>query len=183
MTILCIKPSHIQLKRYGGNGSAIDGTEFACQMQVAATGDSQYAKHLAMISAQEGKALGVNWTFAPVVDIDINPHNPITNVRTFGSNGDTVTLFAKQYVQEMVEQNMATSPKHFRGSCHIKSLATARLYHFDSVKSAAGQFNGVTFFLEMCFDFISSITLDFYSAIFDGTTTTTDFFQFCCKQF
>ncbi len=99
----------------GGNGSATDGTEFACQMQVAATGDSQYAKHLAMISAQEGKALGVNWTFAPVVDIDINPHNPITNVRTFGSNSDTVTLFAKQYVQEMVEQNMATSPKHFPG--------------------------------------------------------------------
>lgn len=99
----------------GGTGSAIDGTEFGCQMQIAASDDIQMVRDLASVCAVEGKALGVNWTFAPVVDIDFNPHNPITNVRTFGSEKETVKTLSAEYIQEMRRQGMATAAKHFPG--------------------------------------------------------------------
>ena len=55
-------------------------------MLAAATGDVERAYQLGKVSCSEGAAVGVNWSFAPVVDLDLNYHNPITNVRTFGSN-------------------------------------------------------------------------------------------------
>lgn len=99
----------------GGTGSAVDGTEFGCQMQVAATNDIEQAARLAQVTATEGKALGVNWSFSPVVDIDLNPHNPITNVRTFGSHSQTVARFATRYIEQMRQSGMATAAKHFPG--------------------------------------------------------------------
>jgi beta-N-acetylhexosaminidase len=99
----------------GGNGSAVDGTEFGCLMQIAASDDLEQVKQLARVSAREGKAMGVNWTFAPVVDIDINPHNPITNVRTFGSDTETVASYSATYIREMAALGMATAAKHFPG--------------------------------------------------------------------
>ncbi len=70
----------------GGDGIALDGTAFGKQMQVAATGDTEQACRLGKVSCAEGRAVGVNWSFAPVVDIDRNYHNPITNVRSYGSD-------------------------------------------------------------------------------------------------
>ena len=70
----------------GGSGIAIDGTNFGKQMQAAATGGSETAYRLGKISCSEGKAVGCNWAFAPVVDIDRNWRNPITNVRTYGED-------------------------------------------------------------------------------------------------
>lgn len=67
---------------FGGSGIAADGTFFGQQMQVAATGEAENAYRLGKISCSEGKAVGCNWAFAPVVDIDRNWRNPITNVRT-----------------------------------------------------------------------------------------------------
>lgn len=99
----------------GGTGSAVDGTEFGCQMQIAATGNIEQVAHLARVTATEGQALGVNWSFSPVVDIDLNPHNPITNVRTFGSDSHTVARFATRYIQQMNLSGMATAAKHFPG--------------------------------------------------------------------
>ncbi|MCA2015041.1 hypothetical protein LDJ79_02895 [Vibrio tritonius] len=99
----------------GGTGSAIDGTEFGCQMQTAATDDVEMVRGLARISAIEGKALGVNWTFGPVVDLDINPNNPITNVRTFGSDKNKVKYYSSEYIKEVRKQGMATAAKHFPG--------------------------------------------------------------------
>ena len=75
---------------YGGAGIALEGTYFGSQMFVAATGDSEQAYRLGKISCSEGKAVGCNWSFAPVADIDLNYHNPITNTRTYGNNADFV---------------------------------------------------------------------------------------------
>ena len=73
----------------GGDGIVAEGTAFGKQMQVAATGDPEQAYRLGKIACAEGQAVGCNYAFAPVVDIDLNYHNPITNVRTYGSgSGD-----------------------------------------------------------------------------------------------
>lgn len=99
----------------GGDGIATDGTAFGKQMQVAATGDPAQAYRLGKISCAEGKAVGCNWAFAPVVDIDRNWRNPITNVRTYGSNPDMVLACGKEYLRAAREENLAVSIKHFPG--------------------------------------------------------------------
>lgn len=57
----------------------------------------------------------MNWNFAPVVDIDMNFRNPITNVRTFGSDVDKVRENACAYVETLQEHGMAAACKHFPG--------------------------------------------------------------------
>ncbi|MBP0723803.1 glycoside hydrolase family 3 protein [Bacillus sp. RG28] len=99
----------------GGNGIALDGTVFANPMQVAATGNTEIAYKLGEIAAKEGSAVGCNWSFAPVVDIDVNFRNPITNIRTFGSDVSTIIKMSKEYVQALQENGLAASVKHFPG--------------------------------------------------------------------
>lgn len=100
---------------YGGNGSALEGTYYGRQMLVAATQKEERAYQLGKVSTREGAAVGVNWSFAPVVDLDLNYHNPITNVRTFGSDPDTVIRMGKAYIQAAREEQVAVSVKHFPG--------------------------------------------------------------------
>lgn len=100
---------------YGGNGSAIEGTYYGREMLAAATGDVERAYQLGKVSCSEGAAVGVNWSFDPVVDLDLNYHNPITNVRTFGSDLQTVIDMGKAYIRGAKEEGVATSVKHFPG--------------------------------------------------------------------
>ncbi len=100
---------------YGGTGSAVDGTNFGRQMLIGATGDVQKAYELGKVSGAEGAAVGVNWSFAPVVDIDYNCLNPITNVRCFGSSVEMVSEMGKAYIRGAKESNVATAVKHFPG--------------------------------------------------------------------
>lgn len=101
----------------GGNGTAVEGTAFGNPLQVAATGDSHYAYELGRIAGAEGRAVGVNFAFAPIVDIDYNTLNPITNTRTFGSNPETVYEMAAAYIDGLREDgpDMCYSVKHFPG--------------------------------------------------------------------
>ncbi len=105
-------PSNLEA---GGDGAATDGTPYGKQMACAAAGDKKYAYRLGKIACTEAAALGINWAFAPVVDIDRNYHNPITNVRTYGDNPDTVYEYAGEYMRAASECNVAVSIKHFPG--------------------------------------------------------------------
>ena len=99
----------------GGNGLAYEGTSFGKPMAVAATGDPQNGYRMGLTACREGAALGMNWSFAPIVDIDYEFHNPITNVRTFGSNPKNVLEFAREYIKAADECGVATAAKHFPG--------------------------------------------------------------------
>ncbi len=100
---------------YGGNGTALEGTYYGREMLIAATNDVEKAYELGKISCTEGASVGVNWSFAPVVDIDYNYRNPITNVRTFGNDPDRVLAMGKAYIKGAKEAGVATSIKHFPG--------------------------------------------------------------------
>lgn len=100
----------------GGNGiAATEGTYMGRQMLVAATGDTKKAYQLGKICAREGNAVGLNWAFSPVVDIDRNFRNPITNVRTYGSNPHKVLAMGEGYMKGVREEGMLVSIKHFPG--------------------------------------------------------------------
>jgi len=99
----------------GGNGICIDGTYFSRQMGVAATNDLKQAYHLGMIAGKEANAVLCNWSFAPIVDIDFNYLNPITNIRTYGSDKEKVIAYTKQQINALREYNVIPCIKHFPG--------------------------------------------------------------------
>ena len=99
----------------GGTGIMHEGTYYGTQMAVSASGNVENAYTLGRICAEEARAVGVNYAFAPVVDIDINYHNPITNVRTYGKDPETVIEYAKRYMDACRERNVLTAIKHFPG--------------------------------------------------------------------
>lgn len=99
----------------GGDGIVEEGTAFGKQMQVAATGDPEQAYRLGKVACSEGQAVGCNYAFAPVVDIDQNYHNPITNVRTYGADKEMVKACGLAYMRGAKECGTAVSIKHFPG--------------------------------------------------------------------
>ncbi len=99
----------------GGDGLMSDGTYFASEMEVAATRNSEMAKKLGEICGTEASAVGANWAFAPIIDIDKNFRNPITNTRTFGSDPEIVGQFGEIYVQTIQQYGVAACIKHFPG--------------------------------------------------------------------
>jgi beta-N-acetylhexosaminidase len=99
----------------GGNGLAFEGTSFGQPMAVAATDDPENAYRMGYTACAEGAALGLNWSFAPIVDINYEFHNPITNVRTFGSDAERVIACGSAYMRGAKENGVAVSIKHFPG--------------------------------------------------------------------
>lgn len=99
----------------GLNQACSTGTRVGCEMGIAATDDVKYAHELGRIIGEEASALGINWAFAPIIDIDYNFRNPITNTRTFGSDPERVAQFGKAYVEEVQKYGIAASIKHFPG--------------------------------------------------------------------
>jgi beta-N-acetylhexosaminidase len=99
----------------GGTGLVIDGTTFAVPMQASASGDPEAGYKLGKIACSEGAQVGCNVAFAPIVDIDMNFRNPITNLRTFGNDVNKVIQMASGYLKAADEENVATTVKHFPG--------------------------------------------------------------------
>lgn len=99
----------------GGTGGITDGTLFGWPMLTAATDDKSMVEKFGQVCAVEGRSAGINWTYSPVCDIDMNFRNPITNVRTYGSDKDRVQRFTQKYVEAVQGCGMATCAKHFPG--------------------------------------------------------------------
>lgn len=99
----------------GGAGAISDGTLFGWPMLVSAADDPEQTEHFALSTASEGRTVGVNWTFSPVCDLDMNYQNPITNVRTCGSDFDKVLRGTEIFADIMQKNGIAACAKHFPG--------------------------------------------------------------------
>jgi beta-N-acetylhexosaminidase len=99
----------------GGVGIVDEGTLLGSNMEVAATGDPALARKLGEVCAGEAAAVGANLAFAPIIDIDYNFHNPITNTRTFGSDPALVASMGVAYLKAVQERGIAATIKHFPG--------------------------------------------------------------------
>ena len=99
----------------GGSGMFKEGTSIGKPMQIAATANIENARRLGEVCGVEGSAVGGNWAFAPVVDIDYNWRNPVTNVRTFGNDVQTVIDMGVSYIEEVQKHGVAAAAKHFPG--------------------------------------------------------------------
>lgn len=99
----------------GGSGGMGDGTLFGWPMLTAATDEPEMAEKFGRVCGTEGASVGINWTFSPVCDLDMNYLNPITNVRTFGSNTERVRAMTESYVKAVQSCGVAACAKHFPG--------------------------------------------------------------------
>ncbi|MDG4982396.1 glycoside hydrolase family 3 protein [Lactococcus lactis] len=99
----------------GGNGIVKEGTWVGNPLQIAATTDPKYSYQLGNISGSEAYKVGCNMSFSPIVDIDYNFRNPITNTRTFGSDPEVILKMAKYQIKGLIENNIIPTIKHFPG--------------------------------------------------------------------
>ncbi|HBQ58074.1 MAG TPA: beta-N-acetylhexosaminidase, partial [Balneolaceae bacterium] len=74
-------------------------TRFTPAMGVAATGDKRNAFMMGKVTAIEAKALGVHQIYAPVLDVNNNPENPVINVRSFSGDPEMVADYGTAFMQ------------------------------------------------------------------------------------
>lgn len=72
-------------------------------------------RHMAQLVAEEARALGVDWNFAPVCDINSNPRNPIVNTRAFGETADVVSNHVSAWIEGSRQGGVISSAKHAPG--------------------------------------------------------------------
>ncbi|MCL2594696.1 MAG: glycoside hydrolase family 3 protein [Promicromonosporaceae bacterium] len=92
-----------------------EGTHTGALMAIGATGDPKTAATAAKVIAAEAMSVGINWSFGPVIDLDLNYRNPIVATRAFGGDTDLVAQMGAEYVTAMEAAGMATSIKHWPG--------------------------------------------------------------------
>jgi beta-N-acetylhexosaminidase len=99
-----------------GAGFRLEGaTNFPRNMAFGAANDEQLTFEAGRITAIESRAIGVQVNFAPVVDVNNNPRNPVINTRSYGEDPALVGRLASAYVRGLQAGGMIATLKHFPG--------------------------------------------------------------------
>jgi beta-N-acetylhexosaminidase len=105
-----------------GVGQQVEGTTaFPCQMALAAATDYNHPADLKAFDAvfeavaDEAIDIGINMPFIPVLDVNINPDNPIICTRAFSDNPETVSRFGERAVKVLENRGLISCAKHFPG--------------------------------------------------------------------
>lgn len=91
------------------------GTELPPTMAFGAIGEERFARRAGLITGREARAVGVHLTFAPVMDVNSDPANPIINTRSFGEDPALVGRLGAAFVHGAREAGLLTTAKHFPG--------------------------------------------------------------------
>lgn len=89
--------------------------KFPWAMTLGAIQDKNLVYQMAAKIAEDCKRMGINWDFAPVVDVNTNPDNPIIGNRSFGSEVNNVITSALSYSNGLQDNNILAAIKHFPG--------------------------------------------------------------------
>jgi beta-glucosidase-like glycosyl hydrolase len=99
-----------------GLGNQLDGaTLFPPLMSLGAINSEELAYEMGRVTAIEARAVGIHMTYAPVVDVNINPENPIINTRSFGEDPQLVGRLAQAFIRGCQEHGLIATAKHFPG--------------------------------------------------------------------
>ncbi|HVE35853.1 MAG TPA: glycoside hydrolase family 3 protein, partial [Gemmatimonadaceae bacterium] len=90
-------------------------TVFPPAMAIAATGRDSDAYDVGRAIAEEGRAVGIHVNFAPVVDVNNNPSNPVINTRSFGEDPRRVARLSANFVRGTIAGGQLATAKHFPG--------------------------------------------------------------------
>ena len=89
--------------------------KFPWAMTLGAIQDKSLITEMSAKIAEDAKRMGINWDFAPVVDVNTNPNNPIIGNRSFGSEVPNVISSALAYSNGLQDNNILAAIKHFPG--------------------------------------------------------------------
>lgn len=98
--------------------------QFPSAMGVAATGSKALAHEVAVATAQELKAVGVNWILGPVLDVLTNVRNQPLGVRTTGDDPQEASQYGVQFMKGYQEAGLATCGKHFPSYGNLEFLGS-----------------------------------------------------------
>ena len=96
--------------------------QFPSAMGIAATGSQSLAREVAMATAQEMKAVGVNWLLGPVLDVLTNVKSQPIGVRTMGDDPLEVSRYGVEFMKGFQEAGLATCGKHFPSYGNLEFL-------------------------------------------------------------
>ena len=116
-----LPPLFIAVDQEGGRVSRLingDFPVFSGNMAIGATYRTNQQSFATAVGAAMGEQLsllGINLNFAPSVDVNSNPNNPIINVRSFSQNPHTVAMLGGAFMDGLQQQNVIGALKHFPG--------------------------------------------------------------------
>jgi beta-N-acetylhexosaminidase len=123
-------------------------TVFPNAMAIGATGREADAYEVGRAIGKEAKAVGILMNFAPVVDVNNNPANPVINTRSFGEDAHHVAALSAAFVRGSQDAGVIATIKHFPGhgdtdvdshaGLPIVMASAARLDSVELVPFAAG---------------------------------------------
>ncbi|MEX2110335.1 MAG: glycoside hydrolase family 3 N-terminal domain-containing protein [Gemmatimonadaceae bacterium] len=88
---------------------------FPPEMAVGATGDTTLAYEVGRLTAVEGRALGIHIAYAPVLDVNNNPDNPVINTRSYGEDPRLAARMGAAFIRGVQDHGMIATGKHFPG--------------------------------------------------------------------
>ena len=99
-----------------GAGQQVAGlTEFPPPLALAALEDAAVVRWAGAVTAQEARAVGINWVFAPVGDLDVLADNPIVQTRAFGADPNRVASLVRTWIEGCQDAGALACAKHFPG--------------------------------------------------------------------
>ncbi len=99
-----------------GCGSMLKGlTPLPYLMSLGATNSEEIAYNYGKATALEARSVGANWTFSPICDLNLNPRNPLVNVRGLTDDPALAVKLLRQVIRGMQENGLAACAKHFPG--------------------------------------------------------------------
>jgi len=93
-----------------------DVPAFPWPMAFGAVGDQKEVERFGAITAEEARAIGVQWALAPVADVNSNPANPVINDRSFGEDPEHVGALVAAFIGGAHKNGLLVTAKHFPGN-------------------------------------------------------------------
>ena len=111
-------PMLISADLEGSRMSLAFGTEVPNPIALAAIDDPAITEEVTAIMAAEARAVGLNWTFTPLLDINARPRSPIVATRSFGSDPERIRRHALAQIRAFQAAGLAATVKHWPGEGH-----------------------------------------------------------------
>ncbi len=110
-------PMYISIDQEGGMVTRIfnEATFFPGNMTLCATNNEGFAYEMGQKMSSELRALGLNMNLAPVLDVNVNPLNPVIGVRSYSDDPVKVAKFGCNFIKGLQENNVVATAKHFPG--------------------------------------------------------------------
>jgi beta-N-acetylhexosaminidase len=109
-------PLFISIDGEWGLGMRLDSVlDFPMQMTLGAIENDSLIYEMGELVAQQCLRMGIQINFAPVVDVNVNPKNPVINMRSFGESPDNVARKGTAYMSALRDNGIIATAKHFPG--------------------------------------------------------------------